>query len=100
MRPSAIIADCQDALKKLFPEFPRPEVKVLAALLPAVVRHGVSTLTRLGAAIPGQATDPSKAQRVQRLLANDRLAVPRAQRRLIAQILQGRRGRLDLALDA
>jgi len=100
MRPTTIIADCQGALKQLFPELPCPEVKVLAALLPAVVRHGVSTLARLGAAIPGQAADPSKAQRVHRLLANDRLAVPRAQRRLIAQIVQGRRGRLDLALDA
>jgi hypothetical protein len=100
MRPPTIVAACAAALNDLFPHLHRPERTLLATLIPAVVRRGVCTLARLGAAIPGPAADPSKARRVQRLLVNDRLEVARAQRRLIQRLVQGHRGRLDLALDA
>ena len=100
MRPATIVAAGDNALKGLFPELPRPEHKTLAALVPAVVRRGTSHLSRLGAAMAGRATNPSKARRVQRLLANPRLDLARTQRRVIAHLLRHRRGRLDLALDA
>ena len=100
MHPTEIVAACDRALKRLFPDLPRPEQKTLAAVVPAVVHRGTTHLARLGAAMAGRATNPSKARRVQRLLANPRLDLARAQRRVIAHVLRHRRGRLDLALDA
>lgn len=50
--------------------------------------------------MPGAAHDASKQRRAQRLLANVRLDVARAQRRLAARVLSRRHGRVDLLLDA
>jgi hypothetical protein len=95
-----MLHECDHELSALLPDLPRPEQKALAALVTGVVGEQASTLSRAGAAAPGPAADRSKQRRAQRLLANDRLAVAVAQRALIRRVLRGRRGRLDLLLDA
>jgi hypothetical protein len=94
------VQECDQAVSDLLPEVPRPEQKALAALVSGVVLAQEARLSRASAAVPGQAQDRSKQRRAQRLLANPRLNVARAQRRLLARVLTGRRGRLDLLLDA
>lgn len=94
------VQECDQAVSELLPDLPRPEQKALAALVSGVVFEQQATLSRASAGIPGEARDRSKQRRAQRLLANPRLDVPRAQRRLLARVLAGRRGRLDLLLDA
>jgi hypothetical protein len=100
MSRAMTVQECDQAVSELLPDLPRPEQKALAALLSGVVLEQDATLSRASAGIPGDAQERSKQRRAQRLLANPRLDVPRAQRRLLARVLQGRRGRLDLVLDA
>jgi Transposase DDE domain len=94
------VQECDQEVRALLPELPRPEQKALAALVSGVVLEHEATLSRASAGMPGAAQDRSKQRRAQRLVANPRLDVPRAQRRLLTRILQGRRGRVDLLLDA
>ncbi len=84
----------------MLPELPRPEQTALGTLVCGVVCAESAQLGRASAATPGAAQDRSKQRRAQRLLANERLAVGPAQRRLIERVLHGRRGRIDLLLDA
>ncbi len=91
------VQECDHAVSALLPELPRPEQKALAALVSGVVLEQNATLSRASTGIPSDVQDRSKQRRAQRLLANPRLDVPRAQRRLLARILQGRRGRLALS---
>ena len=100
MSRTMTVQECDQAVSDLLPDLPRPEQKALAALLSGVVLAQDATLSRASAGSPGDAQDRSKQRRAPRLLANPRLDVPRAQRRLLARVLQGRRGRLDLLLDA
>jgi DDE family transposase len=100
MSRTMTVQECDQAVCDLLPALPRPEQKALAALVSGVVLGHEATLSRASAGSPGAAQDRSKQRRAQRLLANPRLAVPRAQRRLLARVLAGRRGRLDLLLDA
>jgi hypothetical protein len=100
MSRAMTVQECDQAVSDLLPDLPRPEQKALAALVSGVVLEQDATLSRASAGSPGDAQDRSKQRRAQRLLANPRLDVPRAQRRLLARVLQGRRGRLDLLLDA
>jgi hypothetical protein len=94
------VQECDRQIQALLPEEPRPEQKAMAQLVCGVVHAESSHLSRASAATPGEAQDRSKQRRAQRLLANARLDVARAGRRLIAQALRGRRGRIDLLLDA
>lgn len=95
-----MVQECDQQLRELLPELPRPEQKALAVLVSGVVLAGTVVLGRAAAAAPGPARDASKERRAQRLLANERLDVARAQRRLVARVLRNRRGRVDLLLDA
>lgn len=92
--------ECDHELSELLPDLPRPEQKALAALLVGVVGEQACSLARAGAAAPGAAADRSKQRRAQRLLANPRFDAGLAQRCLTSRVLAGRRGRLDLLLDA
>ena len=92
--------ECDHELSALLPGLPRPEQKALAALLVGVVGEQACSLARAGAAAPGAAADRSKQRRAQRLLANPRFDAGLAQRCLTSRVLAGRRGRLDLLLDA
>ena len=92
--------ECDHELSELLPGLPRPEQKALAALLVGVVGEQACSLGRAGAAAPGAAADRSKQRRAQRLLANPRFDAGLAQRCLAGRVLAGRRGRLDLLLDA
>jgi hypothetical protein len=94
-----MLHDCERSVQALLPELPRPEGKALAALVLGIVLAVRVGLGSAAAAAPGAATDRSKQRRVQRLLANDRFDVARAQRRLLARIVR-HGGRLDLLLDA
>jgi hypothetical protein len=94
------VQECAQAVSDLLPDLPRPEQKALAALVSGGVLAQDATLRRASAGSPGDVQARSKQRRAQRLLANPRLDVPRAQRRLLARVLQGRRGRLDLVLAA
>ena len=84
----------------VLPELPRPEQKAMAGLICGVVGEERAQLSRASAGIPGAAQDRSKLRRVQRLLANPRCDVARAQRRLLRRVLAARHGRLDVLLDA
>lgn len=95
-----MIHDCTAQGQELLPELPRPEQKALALLVGGVVASGQATLRGASAATPGAAQDLSKQRRAQRVLANARLDVNRAQRRLVARVLGRCRGRVDLLLDA
>ncbi|HEX6123059.1 MAG TPA: hypothetical protein VFY89_07860 [Ktedonobacterales bacterium] len=92
--------ECDHAVRELLPDLPRPEQKALALLVSGVVLGQHCGLSQASAATPGRALDRGKQRRAQRLLANPRLDVPRAQRRVLERVLRGRRGRLDLLLDA
>jgi hypothetical protein len=94
------VQECDQRIQELVPEVPRPEQKAMAQLVCGVLYAESSHLSRASAATPGEAQDRSKQRRAQRLLANERLDVARAGRRLMAQVLRGRRGRIDLLLDA
>ena len=95
-----MIHDCEQQVGALLPDLPRPEQKALALLVDGVVVSGQATVRAAGAAAPGAAQDLSKQRRAQRLLANPRLEVNRAQRRLVARVLGRCQGRVDLLLDA
>lgn len=94
------VQECDHAIAELLPDLPRPEQKGLAALVSGVVLAGTAVLSRASAAIPGQQQDRSKQQRAHRLLANDRLDVGRAQRRLVERVVARRTGRLPVLVDA
>lgn len=94
------LQECCQAVDGLLPEEPAPERKALGALVCGVVHAESAQLSRASAAVPGEAQDRSKQRRAQRLVSNDRLDIARAQRRLVARVLHGRRGRIDLLLDA
>ncbi len=100
MRPETMLQDCDHALQELLPDQSRPVQKTLAAVLCGAVRARSVVLSRLGLHLPGRATASSKQRQAQRLVANAHLAVERAQRRLLRRVLQTRRGRVDLLLDA
>ncbi|HEX8036225.1 MAG TPA: hypothetical protein VF510_20375, partial [Ktedonobacterales bacterium] len=95
-----MIHACAQQVQALLPDLPRPEQKALAALVDGVVVSEQANLSAASAAMPGAAHDASKQRRAQRLLANARLDVGRAQRRLAARVLGSRHGRIDLLLDA
>jgi hypothetical protein len=99
MSRTRMVHDCVQSLQDLLPEVPRPETKALAVLVVGIVLAVRVGLASAAAAAPGAATDRSKQRRVQRLLANERLDVDRAQRRLLARVVR-HGGRLDLLLDA
>jgi hypothetical protein len=94
------VQECCQAVRELLPSLPKPEQTALGTLVCGVVHAESAQLSRASAATPGTAQDRSKQRRAQRLVANERLAVGPAQQRLIAQVLCGRRGRIDLLLDA
>jgi hypothetical protein len=100
MSRGKIVQECDHEITELLPDLPRPEQKALAALVTGVVLEQTAVLSEASAGIPGNCKDPSKMRRAQRLIANKRFNVSRAQRRLLQRILRGRRGRLDLLLDA
>ena len=100
MSRQATLQECCQAIDELLPEVPAPERKALGALVCGVVHAESAQLSRASAAVPGEAQDRSKQRRAQRLVANERLDIGRAQRRLLARVLRGRRGRVDLLLDA
>lgn len=100
MSPREILQECDREVCALLPEVRRSVQKGLAAVLCGVVRARSVVLSRAGLSMPGAATAPSQARRAQRLLANARLDVGRVQRRLLRRALGGRRGRVDLLLDA
>ena len=89
----AMVHECERGVQALLPDLPRPERKALAALVAGVVLAGSAVLGRAAAAAPGPARDGSKERRAQRLRANARLEVTRAQRRLRERVLRSRRGR-------
>jgi hypothetical protein len=95
-----VMQECCQAVRELLPEVPKPEQTALGRLVCGVVGSESAQLSRAGAAIPGEAQDRSKQRQAQRLVANARLDVGRAQRRLLDRVLHGRRGRVDLLLDA
>lgn len=94
------VHECDQAVSALLPDLPRPEQQARAALVSGVALEQDATLSRASAGIPSAVQERSKQRRAQRLLANPRLEVARAQRRLLTRVVQGRRGRLDLLLDA
>ena len=100
MSREATRQECCQAVSELLPELPAAERKALAALVCGVVHAESARSSRASAAVPGEAQDRSKQRRAQRLVANERPGYPPAQRRLLARVLQGRRGRVDLLLDA
>jgi Transposase DDE domain len=100
MSRQATLQECCQAVSELLPEVPAPERKALGSLVCGVVHAESAQLSRASAAVPGEAQDRSKQRRAQRLVANERLDIGRAQRRLLARVLRGRRGRVDLLLDA
>src|SRR4051812_45152143 len=95
-----VMQECCQAVRELLPELPRPEQTALGMVVGGVVGGESAQLSRAGAAMPGEAQDRSKQRRAQRLVGNERLGVGRAQRRLLERVLHGRRGRVDLLLDA
>ena len=95
-----LMQECCQAVRELLPELARPEQTALGRLVCGVVGAESAQLSRASAAMPGEAQDRSKQRQAQRLVANERLDVGRAQRRLLARVLQGRHGRVDLLLDA
>src|SRR5215207_7613094 len=95
-----LMQECCQAVRELLPGLARPEQTAVGKLVCGVVGAESAQLSRAGAAIPGPARDRSKQRQAQRLVANERLDVGRAQRRLLERVLRGRRGRVDLLLDA
>lgn len=99
MNHRQLMQECDQEIQELLPELARPEQKATAAMVCGVVCAQASTLSGASAGMPGGATDPSKLRRAQRLLANPRFDVSRAQRRLAARVLAGCSGRIELLLD-
>lgn len=99
MSRTLTVQECDQAVCELLPDLPRPEQKELATLVTGVVLKESIVLSKASAATPGSACDASKMRRAQRLLANPRLCVPRAQRRLVARILAHCQGSLFLLVD-
>lgn len=100
MSRQLMLQECDQQLTDLLPDLPRPEQKALASLVSGVACSQDCRLSKASTAVPGLTKDQSKQRRAQRLLANPRLDVARAQRRLLERVVRGRRGRLDLLLDA
>jgi len=100
MSRQAMMQECDQAFQEVFPDMPRPEQKALASLVTGVVCEQQANLAKASAGMPGPAQNTSKERRAQRLMANPRLEVPRAQRRLVARVLAQCHGQLDVALDA
>jgi hypothetical protein len=94
------VQECCQAVRGLLPDLPGPEQTALGMLVCGVVHAESAQLSRASAATPGEAQDRSKQRRAQRLVANERLDVEAAQRPVPEWTLQGRRGRVDLLLDA
>jgi hypothetical protein len=99
MSRAITVQECDQAIGELLPDLPRPEQKELANLVTGVVLKETIVLSKAAAATPGDASDASKLRRAQRLLANPRLGVPRAQRRVLARILAHCQGSLHLLID-
>lgn len=95
-----MVQECDQVFQDLFPDMPRPEQKALAGLVTGVVGEQQATLSQASGGMPGTAQNTSKERRAQRLVANPRLDVPRAQRRLLTRVLARCHGQLDVALDA
>jgi hypothetical protein len=100
MSRALTVQECDQAICELLPDLPRPEQKELANLVTGVVLKETIVLSKAAAATPGDASDASKMRRAQRLLANTRVDVSRAQRRLLERVLANCRGHLDLLVDA
>jgi hypothetical protein len=100
MSRAETVQELDQAVSDLLPDLPRPEQKAVAALTGGVVFGKATALSTMSAGMPGCATNPSKLRRAQRLLANPRLDVSAAQRHLIARLLSGQGGRIELLLDA
>ncbi len=100
MRRVELLQAVDQEVRELLDELPRPEQKALAGLVCGVVCAEQAQLSGASAAMPGAAQDCSKLRRVQRLLANPRFDLARAQRRVLARVLAQRRGRLDVLVDA
>jgi hypothetical protein len=100
MNRHRMVHDAIRQVQTLFPQLPRPEHKALGLLLCGVVLAQSLLLPRAVLAIPSRAREASKLRRAQRLLANPRLAVDRAQAALCQRVLATRHGRVDLLLDA
>lgn len=100
MNRQEVLQAVDQEVSAMLPALARPEQKAVAGLVVGVVSAEQARLSRASAAIPGPAQDRSKLRRSQRLLANPRLDVARAQRRLVRRVLAQCRGRLDLLLDA
>src|SRR5438105_15889820 len=94
------VQECDQELSGLFDQLSRPIQKALATLVCGVVFKQTANLVKASAATPGVAANGSKKRRSQQLLANPRLQVGRAQRRLIRRVLANRQGRIALLLDA
>jgi hypothetical protein len=92
--------ECEGLASEVLPDLPRPEQKALAALVTGVVMEKTAVISHACAGIPGVAHNRSKQRRASRLLANPRFDVSVAQGHLLDRLLQGRRGRLDLFVDA
>jgi hypothetical protein len=100
MSRAPTVHECDQAVRDLLPDRPRPEQKARAALVSGVGLAPDATLRRASAGRPGDAPERSTQRRAQRLVVNPRLDVPRAPRRRLARGRQGRRGRLHLVLAA
>lgn len=100
MSRQQMVQDCDQAIQEVLPDLPRPEQKALAGLVTGVAVTQRATVSEASAGVPGAAQDRSKQRRMQRLLANPRLAVTQAQRHLIRHVLRRRRGPIRLLLDA
>lgn len=100
-RHARVLQDCDHQLAgTVLADQPRPEQKAAAALVCGVVGRRHAGLAQAGPGAPGPAADPSKQRRAQRLVANPRLDVGRAQRRLAAHVLARCRDRVTLLLDS
>jgi hypothetical protein len=93
------LQECDQQLQHLLADQPRPEQKAVAALVTGLVDRQHVALPQAAAGSPGVAQDPSKVRRAQRLVANPRLQLDRAQRRLAQPILARCGERLTLLLD-
>lgn len=100
MSRATMLQECDQEVQTLFPDLRRSIQKALAALLTGAVAEGCINLVHASAGAPGDAKDPSKLKRAQRLLANDRFDLNRVQRRLIDRALASQQGTVYILLDA
>jgi hypothetical protein len=75
--PGELVQQCDQEVRELLPDLPRPEQKAVAAIVCGVVGSQSCVLSQVAMAIPGAAQVPSQQQRAQRLLRNPRLDVAR-----------------------